>query len=101
MKIFTACLCGVFLTCSASASAALAPWVQANQDFHSIVDFIHQHPKVMNTLRTIDFQQKTVTFGPPGENCLAEFGREPWDHPPGFVGPAKPLQLRASNCPVE
>jgi hypothetical protein len=96
MKPFTLLLLGAVLT--SSASAALAPQYQNAKDLDVMLAFIKQHPKVMSTLISIDFRQRTVTFG---EDCVAKFARAQKPTPPGFVGPAAPLEFSSSNCPTE
>lgn len=96
MKSLTLLLFGAALT--SSASAALAPQYQNPKDLDVLIAFIKQHPKVMSSLISIDFRLKTVTYS---EDCVAKFARAQKPTPPGWVGPAAPLEFSSSNCPIE
>ena len=96
MKSLTLLLLGAALT--SSASAALAPQYQNPKDMDVMIAFIKQHPKVMSSLISIDFRLKTVTYG---EDCVAKFARAQKPTPPGWVGPAAPLEFSSSTCPNE
>ncbi len=75
-------------------SAALAPVYQNPKDLSVMVAFVLKHPTVVQTLRSIDFEQKTVHFG---QDCVARFGRA---QAPPMPGPAPLLEFKSSNCPV-
>lgn len=89
-------LLGAVLT--SSASAALAPQYQNPKDLDVMIAFIKQHPKVMSSLISIDLRLRTVRYS---EDCVAKFVRAQKPTPPGFAGPAAPLEYSASNCPIE
>lgn len=80
------------------ASAALPPPYQNVKDLDAMVEWIRLHPRVAGTLRSIDLRQKVIHFG---ADCRAQFGRQPVDRPPGWVGPQAPLVFTRSSCPVE
>ena len=86
------------VSCIGIAKAALAPHYQNERDLDVITNFIKIHPTIMSGLKSIDFQKYTVYFG---KDCIAVFGRESTQKPPGWVGPADPLEFKNSNCPVD
>jgi len=81
-----------------SSHAALPPMYQNDKDFKVISNFIQSHLKVVETLKSIDFRNKTVYFG---EECEAVFARKIRIRPPGWVGPAAALEFKHSNCDIE
>lgn len=85
--------------CSQATYAALPPRYQNTKDLDVIIGFISEHPKVVSTLKLIDFERYTVFFG---DECKALFGRrvsiKPMD---GWVGPADPLEFKSSNCDID
>jgi hypothetical protein len=76
------------------AIAALAPVHQNPKDLSAMVAFVLSHAAVIQSLRTIDFENRTVHFG---KDCVAKFGRAEGAIRPG---PAAPLEFKSSNCPV-
>lgn len=78
-----------------SSMAALAPEYQNERDFEVLINFVKSHEEVLATLRSIDFDNFTVHFG---NNCEALFARGVTLRPPGWVGPAAPLELKSSTC---
>ncbi len=79
------------------AAAALPPRYQNIKDLDVMVDFIKAHPKVASGLRSIDMVEYTVYFG---SGCKAVFGRKTTPKPPGWAGPADPLEFKKATCPV-
>ena len=77
------------------ASAALPPQYQNMKDLDVIVEYIREHPEVAAGLRSIDLGALTVYYG---HHCKAVFGRKAIAKPPGWVGPADPLELKSSGC---
>ena len=77
------------------ASAALPPQYQNMKDLDVIVEYIRAHPEAAAGLRSIDLGALTVYYG---HNCKAVFGRKAIAKPPGWVGPADPLELKSSGC---
>ena len=78
-----------------SALAALPPQYQNTKDLDVMVGYIESHPEVASTLESIDFLKYTVNFG---DGCKAVFGRKATTKPPGWVGPADPLEFKESTC---
>ena len=87
----------IVFVCVQSAGAALPPQYQNVKDLDVMVEFIEAHPTVASTLKSIDLQEYTVYFG---NGCKAVFGRKRRVKPPGWVGPAAPLEFKHCNCPV-
>lgn len=85
----------IFLVMVQSAFAALPPRYQNIKDLDVMVDYIKGHPEVASTLKSIDFLEYTIYFG---DGCKAVFERKPNTKPPGWVGPAGPLEFKESNC---
>ncbi len=83
---------------SAVLFAALPPQHQNIKDLDTLVDFVKQHPKVAVTIRKIDVVNSTVYFG---AGCKAIFRRKASIKPSGMVGPAEPLELKRTTCPVD
>lgn len=81
-----------------NASAALPPQYQNIKDLDVMVDYIKEHPGVASSLESIDFSGYTIYFG---NGCKAVFGRKSTPKPPGWVGPADPLEFKESNCPIK
>lgn len=80
----------------AGAHAALPPQYQNADDLDAMVRFIKAHPRVAESLRAIDFENKVVLYD---KDCRAEFAREKkTDEMPG---PLPPLIFHKSNCPVK
>jgi hypothetical protein len=77
------------------AQAALPPQHQHMQDLDAIVAYIREHPEVAAGLRAIDLDTLKVYYG---RNCKAVFARRASPKPPGWVGPAEPLELESSGC---
>ena len=80
------------------SSAALPPEVQSRKDLDVMMHFVHQHPEVSSTLKSINVLNYTIDFG---VDCKAEFGRKFVFKLPGWVGPADPLEFKSSNCPID
>jgi len=83
------------VACACQASAALPPVYQNAKDLDVMVAFVQQHRVVMESLRTIDLQNKTVHFG---ADCTARFDRAPRASP--RPGPAAALEFRDATCAV-
>ena len=79
------------------AQAALAPEYQNPKDLEVMVRFVKEHPRVLSSLQSIDFENHTVNFAP---YCKAKFGRKKIFRPSGWAGPAAPLEFKESNCDV-
>lgn len=77
------------------ASAALPPQYQNMKDLDVIVEYIREHPEVASGLKSIDLGTLTVYYG---HHCKAVFGRQAIVKPPGWAGPAAPLELKRSGC---
>jgi hypothetical protein len=84
-----------FFACAGIAEAALPPQYQNLKDLDFLVAYIREHPAVASELRSIDLDALTVHYG---RNCKAVFGRKAIPKPPGWVGPADPLELKSSGC---
>jgi len=78
-----------------SALAALAPVHQNRHDLAVLVEFVQQHPEVLQSLRSIDLQQQVVHFG---RDCVARFGRATVAEPRPGGAPA--LAFTSATCPV-
>lgn len=78
--------------------AALPPQYQNMKDIDSIIDFVKQHKRILNTLEMIDFENNVVYYN---HGCIANLGRQGIMRPQGWVGPADPLELKKSTCPIE
>lgn len=76
------------------ALAALAPVHQNPKDLNVMVAFVLKHPDVVQSLRSIDFQSRTVHYG---QGCIARFGRVA---APSVPGPAPALEFKSSTCPL-
>jgi len=96
MKRIVAVLFAVFF--SVNAIAALAPEYQNEKDFGVMVEFVRSHERVIASLRSIDFAKRIIYFS---DDCEAIFDRESTLRPPGWVGPAASLELKASNCSLD
>jgi hypothetical protein len=94
-KLLTAAL---GITLAACASAALPPQYQNAKDLDVMIAFAKQHQRVISTLKSIDLQTNSVSFG---EDCVARFTRTQSQFQPGLVGPAAPLVFSSSNCPLQ
>jgi hypothetical protein len=88
-------LFSLVLTGVGMASAALPPQYQNLKDLDVMVEYIREHPEVAAGLRSIDLGALTVHYG---HRCQAVFGRQALPKPPGWVGPADPLELKRSGC---
>ena len=77
------------------AIAALPPRYQNIKDLDVMVDYIKKNPEVASTLESIDFLKYTIYFG---NGCKAVFSRKLTTKPPGWVGPADPLEFKESSC---
>ena len=82
------------------AFAALAPIYQNPWDLAVMVEFVKQRPLVMESLRSIDFENKAVHYGRDGKDCKAQFGRKPAPPGPPTAGPVTALEFVSSNCPI-
>jgi len=78
--------------------AALPPQHQNMKDLDTLVAFVKQHPKVAATIRKIDVVNRTVYFS---AGCKAIFMRKASMKPSGMVGPAEPLELKRTTCPLD
>jgi hypothetical protein len=87
----------IFLVIVQYAFAALPPRYQNIKDLDVMVDYIKEHPEVASTLKSIDFLEYTIYFG---NGCKAVFGRKLTEKPPGWTGPADPLEFKESNCSI-
>ena len=76
--------------------AALPPVYQNDKDLTVLVDFVRSHPLVLESLRSIDLQQRLVRYN---VNCVARFNRPP--NQQAMPGPASALRYVGSNCPIE
>lgn len=85
------------LAFAAACHAALPPQYQNAKDLDVMVAFVKQHAVVMSSLRSLDLQAQVIHFG---KDCQALFGRASTPKPPGWVGPADPLEFKSSTCPV-
>lgn len=88
----------VILLNTSLSLAALPPKYQNDKDLNVIVNFIKQHPKIIASLKTIDFGSKTIHFD---ENCIVNFGRKNIKRADGWVGPAAGLEFKKSNCELD
>ncbi|QUS61495.1 hypothetical protein [Synechocystis sp. PCC 7338] len=75
--------------------AALTPQYQNIKDLEVMVNYIKKSPNVAATLKSIDLENQTINYG---QDCRIGFERKPSTKPPGWVGPAEPLQFKAVNC---
>ncbi len=80
---------------SSVTSAALPPRYQNERDLEVLVSFVHSHPEVLGSLRSIDFDRMQVRYG---SDCVAQFGR---GEVPPMPGPAPALRFESSTCPVD
>jgi hypothetical protein len=78
--------------------AALPTQQQNIKDLAVMVDFVKTHPKVAATIREISVVDRTVYFG---AGCKAIFKRKASIRPSGMVGPAEPLELKRTTCPLD
>ena len=78
--------------------AALPPQHQNIKDLDTLVAFVKQHPKVAATIREIDVVNRTIRFG---AGCKAIFRRKVNTKSSGMVGPAEPLELKRTTCPLD
>lgn len=83
---------------AAASDAALPPQYQNAKDLDAMVAYVKQRPRVMSSLKSLDLQNYTVQFG---NNCQIVFGRASTPKPPGWAGPADPLEFKSSTCPVD
>ena len=83
---------------SAMLMAALPPQHQNIKDLDTLVAFVKEHPKVAATIREIDVVNRTIRFG---AGCKAIFVRKASMKPSGMVGPAEPLELKRTTCPLD
>ena len=83
---------------SAVLMAALPPQHQNMKDLDTLVTFVKEHPKVAATIREIDVVNKVIRFG---AGCKAIFRRKASTKPSGMVGPAEPLELKRTTCPLD
>lgn len=88
----------IILITAQYAIAALPPRYQNIIDLDVMVDYIKKHPEVASTLESIDFSEYTIYFG---NGCKAVFRRKSPIKPPGWVGPAGPLEFKKSSCTEE
>lgn len=86
------------LLCATAAEAALPPQYQNAKDLDVMVAYVRQKPRVMSSLRSLDLQAKIVYFD---KDCQIVFGRASTPKPPGWAGPADPLEFKSSTCPVD
>lgn len=82
------------LVVSSATSAALPPRYQNQRDLEVLVSFVHAHPEVLESLRSIDFDRMQVRYG---SDCVAQFGR---GEVPAMPGPAPALRFESSTCPI-
>ncbi len=94
----TCLLAAVGMTAALSANAALPPKYQNEKDLRVMVAFAQEHPRIMQSLQSIDLQHFLIRFG---DGCQVEFGRAYTPKPRGWVGPADPLEYKRSNCPIQ
>jgi len=85
----------IILFIAFSAHAALDSKYQNPKDLEVMVRFVKEHPRVISSLQSIDFENHTVYYAP---NCKAYFGREEVFTPGGWVGPASDLKFTGSTC---
>ena len=88
----------LFAMLSSHTLAALPPQYQNANDLDALVAFAKQYPRVVGTLKSVDMQNHVIYFD---ADCKAEFGRKKIERPPGWVGPAAPLEFVRSNCKLE
>ncbi|MBE9240892.1 hypothetical protein [Synechocystis salina] len=79
----------------APSIAALPPQYQNIKDLEVMVNYVKENPDVAATLKSIDLANQTINYG---QDCQIRFERKPSNNPPGWVGPAEPLQFKAVNC---
>lgn len=91
MRILSLCL----LLVSQITYAALPPRYQNAKDLDVMVGFVKEHPLILSSLKSIDFEYHTIHYG---NGCTAIFGREQIQKPQGWVGPADPLEFKKSTC---
>ena len=96
MKIISLIL--ILLTSSQLIYAALPPKYKNSKDLGVIVEFIKDHELILSTLKSIDFENYTVSYG---NGCTAIFGRKEAPKPQGWVGPADRLEFKRSNCDID
>lgn len=96
MKIISLSLVLLFL--SQTAYAALPPRYQNMRDLDLMVNFISEHKLILSTLKSIDFENYTIHYK---NGCRAIFGRKETPKPPGWVGPADPLEFKRSTCSID
>ena len=85
----------ILLLAAQYAFAALPPQYQNIRDLDVMVDYIKEHPEVASTLESIDFTEYAIHYG---NGCKAIFKRKTTVRPPGWVGPAEPLEFKELNC---
>ena len=88
----------LLLIVSTTSLAALPPEYQNEKDLNVMVNFVKDHPKIISTLKKIDFKSKVIYFA---DDCRAVFGRKHKPKPKGWVGPADPLEFKKSNCEID
>ena len=88
----------LLLIVTTSSLAALPPKYQNEKDLNVMVKFIKEHPKVISTLKQLDFKSKVIYFS---DDCSAVFGRKHKSKPKDWVGPADPLEYKKSNCEID
>ena len=78
-----------------TALAALPPQYRMQEDLSTLVKYVSNHENVAATLKSIDMTTFTIHYG---KDCWVKFGRKDVFRPPGWVGPAPDLEVKASKC---
>lgn len=87
----------VLLTWTQLTCAALPPDYQNMRDIDVMVSFVKERPRVLATLKSIDFNNRIVHFG---NDCQIKFGRKPMRRPLSTDAP-EPLEFSNSTCDVD
>lgn len=95
---FNVVLVCLILATIAVAQAALPPYAQNRRDLEVMIDFIHSHRFVGDTLNNISLDDYTVRYA---DTCVAQFRRKKNTMPRGWVGPSPALEFASSNCDLD
>jgi len=88
----------LFIIVSELVCAALPPQYQNMKDLDVIVEFIAQHERILENLRSIDFEEYIVHYG---DECVATFERKYIAKLEGWVGPLAMLEFKKSTCSID
>lgn len=98
MKKRLSLLVVIFLASITTAFGVLPPLYQSTGDLSKIAEILNGLGRSEMYVKSVDLNKFSATMGSGNKTCQILFQRKVENHPPGWAGPAAPLEIKSNNC---